>query len=140
LAEAQAATRTQFSQTGAQVDVFDHEAPVSSTQVFRRRANSVSSVIAIDTAVNESSESISESPVPDFSEFGAFLTNEQLAHELVMDPNFTLKAPVKTGIEFQIQEIAMKAFADAMRDEIAQGLYAKTVFGMLGEIKNVISY
>jgi hypothetical protein len=50
------------------------------------------------------------------SEFGSGLTNELLAHELIMDPDFELK-PNKDSLEARIAAMAKKAFFDKVREE-----------------------
>ncbi|TPX36381.1 hypothetical protein SmJEL517_g01451 [Synchytrium microbalum] len=47
--------------------------------------------------------------------FGGELTNEGLAHELVMDPEFELRPAKRSPLEEQVRSIAKKAFFDAVR-------------------------
>jgi hypothetical protein len=71
--------------------------------------------------------------------FGAGLTNEQLAHELVLDPEFELK-PNKNdqSFESQVRAIAKKAFFDKMRQDVAENKY-DSLAAVLTDIKQVRS-
>lgn len=53
--------------------------------------------------------------------FGAPMSNEQLAHELVINPDFELKRSEGNSLEFKIAEIAKKAFFDKMATDLAGG-------------------
>lgn len=75
----------------------------------------------------------------DINVYGSSLSNEQLAHELVMDPKFELKRSKKTDLELQVAEIAKKAFADQIRKEISEGIYQGTVLNLIMEIKEVLN-
>jgi len=70
------------------------------------------------------------------SEFGAFLSNEQLARELVRNPEFELKPAKKSALEQRVTKMAKKAFFDAARQEFSQGVYVNYVPGLLEDIKN----
>lgn len=145
LAEAQNGTRAQVMVSDAPVDI--HTEFIASPQVYRPQAQSIiiEPTMTIEKGQNDvfpetnqiMTESIPESPVPDMAEFGAYLSNEQLAHELVMDPNFALKAPKKTEMEERVQMIAKKAFGDAIREELSKGVYTNHVMGLLMDIKKV---
>jgi hypothetical protein len=75
--------------------------------------------------------------VADINAYGSALSNEQLAHELVMDPKFELKRDQKTELQLQVTEIAKKAFANQIRKEISENIYEVTVLNMIMEIKQV---
>ncbi|KAI8926748.1 T-complex protein 11-domain-containing protein, partial [Entophlyctis helioformis] len=68
-------------------------------------------------------------------EFGQVFSNEQLAHELVMDPDFSLKRPKRSQFEEQVAAVARRAFFDGVRDEIAQSGYGSQALGILSDIK-----
>jgi hypothetical protein len=71
-------------------------------------------------------------------QFGGILSNEYLAHELVMDPEFKLQKPkVDPNVE-RISIIARKAFTDKLRTEIEQKNYMHSVLGIVLEMKQVI--
>ena len=71
-------------------------------------------------------------------QFGSFLSNEQLAHELVRDPDFELKPNQnKSAMEIRITEIAKKAFFDKVRTEFQNGNYLEYSPGLLKDIKSV---
>ena len=68
---------------------------------------------------------------------GSGMTNEQLAHELVMNPEFELKPVERSPMEERIRAIAKKAMFDGMREEFAKGNFASYVPGMMTEMKEV---
>jgi hypothetical protein len=66
-----------------------------------------------------------EKPVHDLhrslSSFGAPMSNEQLAHELVMDPEFELKRATNDTLEGRVSKMAKKAFFDKIREDMSNG-------------------
>src|SRR5262249_30884862 len=64
-----------------------------------------------------------------FATFGVNnqMTNEQMAHELIMDPDFKLKGHEESGLAGQIRKIATKAYFDAIRDDFERGQSAKWI-------------
>jgi hypothetical protein len=68
--------------------------------------------------------------------FGAALSNEALAHELVRNPEFQLTPRKKSKMEKQISDIAMKAFFDTAREQFSQGIYLNFVPSLLSDIKS----
>src|SRR5207253_842042 len=46
---------------------------------------------------------------------GDDLTNEQLAHEIIIDPEFELQPPKRTELEERVKSMATKAFFDSAR-------------------------
>ncbi|CAO3585748.1 unnamed protein product [Absidia cylindrospora] len=71
------------------------------------------------------------------SSFGG-MSNEQLAHELIMDPGFQLqKSKPSTELEQRIDTIARKAFFDQINDDIQQGTQlTKSLLPLLDDIKS----
>ncbi|KAJ3047818.1 hypothetical protein HK097_011147 [Rhizophlyctis rosea] len=65
--------------------------------------------------------------------FGSQLSNEMLAHELLLDPDFTLK-PNRTPLEEQVREMARRAFFDVVRREFGEGKW-EYVVGLVGDIR-----
>lgn len=53
--------------------------------------------------------------------FSDQLTNEQLAHEVVMDPDFQLKPARRSPLEEQVRTLTKRAFFDGVRREFAAG-------------------
>ncbi|KAI9207114.1 T-complex protein 11-domain-containing protein [Polychytrium aggregatum] len=70
--------------------------------------------------------------VPGFSNE---LTNEQLAHELILDPNFSLKPPPRSALEEQVRTIAKKAFFDGARREFQRGQFSEYLPAFIADIK-----
>lgn len=84
--------------------------------------------------VSEASASSSSSA----SKFGAYLSNERLAHELVRDPEFELKPnQYASKLEEQVTIMAKKAFFDAARDQFNKGIFINFVPSLLEDIKKV---
>lgn len=71
------------------------------------------------------------------SEFGQQLTNEQLAHELIMDPDFQLKPKKRSPLEEQVRAMAMAAFWDDVRNEFAAGRF-EYAGKLVGDAKQVL--
>ncbi|KAJ3158438.1 hypothetical protein HDU86_002907 [Geranomyces michiganensis] len=67
--------------------------------------------------------------------FGGQLTNHQLAHELVMDPEFKLTPVKHSEFEEQVRNIAKKAFFDSVRQEFEQGIFVHHVPNFLAQIR-----
>ncbi|ORX93301.1 Tcp11-domain-containing protein [Basidiobolus meristosporus CBS 931.73] len=64
------------------------------------------------------------------------LTNEQLAHELLLDPEFELTIAKGTELEERVREMATKAFFDTAREEFSQGRYTVWLPQLLVDVKN----
>jgi hypothetical protein len=125
LTTAQSITRNEIMER-SDIEIFDE---TYSPLMYRARATTnVNSVLTPDleseaVPVQDSPvpvQNASEVPTPVIAEFGAFLTNEQLAHELVIDPNYTLKPAEKSPLEIHITNIAKKAYIDLITDEISK--------------------
>ena len=71
------------------------------------------------------------------NEFGSILSNEMIAHELLLDPSFSLKPVVKSELEERVSLMAKKAFIESVSKEIREKEYSKTVFSLLMEIQSV---
>jgi len=52
---------------------------------------------------------------------GHQITNEQLAHELIMDPDFQLKPKTLSPLEERVKAVAQKVFWDNVRREFSEG-------------------
>ncbi|RUS18704.1 T-complex protein 11-domain-containing protein [Endogone sp. FLAS-F59071] len=63
------------------------------------------------------------------------LTNEQLAHEVVMDPDFKIERR-QNELEDRIRNIATKAFFDSMREDFENEEYGRWAPGLLTDIKD----
>ncbi|KAJ3271389.1 hypothetical protein HDV01_006676 [Terramyces sp. JEL0728] len=87
-----------------------------------------------DTLISEPEEEIQK----DLGSFGDLLSNEQLAHELILDPEFSLKPKEKTPFEARVEEIAKKAYADAIQEELNQKVYRKNVLNVVMEIRQAL--
>ncbi|KAI3656195.1 hypothetical protein MP638_003473 [Amoeboaphelidium occidentale] len=74
--------------------------------------------------------------LPDvLAEYGSFLSNERLAHELIVNPDFELSNPVPNPLEEQIRSTMKKAFFDSIRESIKLNKF-DWVEGMVLDIKN----
>lgn len=73
-----------------------------------------------------------------FGGLGATMgSNEQLAHELVMNPDFQLQPSKRSPLEESIRTAARKAFFDSIREDFAKGDYSRFALGLIDEAKNV---
>ncbi|KAG2182713.1 hypothetical protein INT44_005693 [Umbelopsis vinacea] len=116
----------------------------------RERADSVLSVPSSPTpraekvhqaTTSESSTSRTSSHSDDLARIlGSFspavgITNEQLAHEVVMNPDFKLEKNGKSELVDQVRDIATKAFFDSMREDFANKNYQRWIPGLVGDMK-----
>ncbi|CAG8457132.1 13622_t:CDS:2 [Cetraspora pellucida] len=69
------------------------------------------------------------------SQVNSGLTNEQLAHEIIIDPDFELKPPKLSELEERVRNMATKAFFDSVRADFEQGRYERWVPELLSDIK-----
>lgn len=66
------------------------------------------------------------------------LTNEQLAHELIMDPEFKLKSyEPSNDLEKRVRMMAEKAFFDKIAEDIEQGTAQTSLPALIKDVKNV---
>ncbi|KAM3582526.1 hypothetical protein VKS41_005171 [Umbelopsis sp. WA50703] len=63
------------------------------------------------------------------------ITNEQLAHEVVMNPDFKLEKNGKSEIVDQVRQIATRAFFDSMREDFENKNYQRWIPGLVGDMK-----
>ncbi|CAG8567505.1 12242_t:CDS:2, partial [Funneliformis mosseae] len=63
------------------------------------------------------------------------LTNEQLAHEIIIDPEFELQPPKRTELEDRVRSMATKAFFDSARTDFEKGKYDIWIPNLLGDVK-----
>ncbi|CAG8657283.1 16399_t:CDS:2 [Cetraspora pellucida] len=69
------------------------------------------------------------------SQVNSGLTNEQLAHEIIIDPDFELKPPKISELEERVRNMATKAFFDSVRADFEQGRYERWVPELLSDVK-----
>ena len=68
------------------------------------------------------------------------LTNDQLAHELIMDPEFKLKRHQPTDdLEKRVKMMAEKAFFDKVAEDIEQGHPELSLTSLIMDVKTVSS-
>ncbi|KAJ3355756.1 hypothetical protein HDU91_005648 [Kappamyces sp. JEL0680] len=85
-------------------------------------------------------EQSEDAPSPEeMARFGDILSNEHLAHEMALDPEFSLKPSKKSPLEEQVTAMAKKAFADSVRKDVSSGNYSKTVMGVVQNLCDVSS-
>lgn len=65
------------------------------------------------------------------------ITNEQLAHEVVMNPDFKLEKTGKSEIVDQVRQVATRAFFDSMREDFENQNYQRWIPGLVGDMKEV---
>jgi hypothetical protein len=70
-------------------------------------------------------------------EFGTLLSNEYLAHELIMDPDFKMEKPKMDEMTTRVHEIARKAYKDSLASQLERKEYHKLVQGLIQEYKQV---
>jgi hypothetical protein len=68
---------------------------------------------------------------------GDGLTNEQLAHEIIIDPEFELQPPKRNKLEDRVRSMATKAFFDSARAEFEKGKYDVWIPNLLSDVKQV---
>ena len=69
------------------------------------------------------------------------ITNQQLAHEIILDPDFKLQRPSTDGdaktLEQQVRKIATQAFFDAVEEDIKNGCSEKSLPPLMDDIQQV---
>ena len=109
-------------------------------QERRRRHDSV-----MNSKYQSSSTSAPSSPAPQrpqkqvglddvMQEFGGMMTNERLAHEMIMNPDFELTVDPQS-LEAQIRTVAKKAFFDRLRADMETSDFS-WVNGVISDIKS----
>ncbi|KAJ3109074.1 hypothetical protein HDU97_009192 [Phlyctochytrium planicorne] len=69
------------------------------------------------------------------STFGSNLSNEQLAHELTLDPEFSLKKPQLSPLEESVRAHVRKAFFDSVQEAFDKFDYATHVPDFIADIR-----
>jgi hypothetical protein len=90
---------------------------------------------------NDGGERMDVDKAPDaeiMQQFGGLLSNERLAHELVMDPEFSLSKPRVDESTEMVKGIARKALIDTLRSELNKKQYGKSIAGIVFELKEVL--
>ncbi|ORY07085.1 T-complex 11 [Basidiobolus meristosporus CBS 931.73] len=64
------------------------------------------------------------------------LTNEQLAHEILLNPDFELTMSKGTNLEERVREVAIQDFFETIREEFNQGKYEFWFPQLVADIKN----
>lgn len=104
-------------------------------EMYRARVHRDSLVQAVE---DEITSPISPTTRDLTESFGHLLSNQQLAHELVMDPEFKLAPNAKEPLEERVTMMAKKALQDSISAEVQEGVYGIGVMGLLGDIREVL--
>ena len=75
--------------------------------------------------------------IQNFGDYGAGLSNEKLAHEIIIDPDFELKPQKRTELEERVRAMTTKALLDSAREDFEQGRYDKWIPSLMKDIKQV---
>nr|CAG8439011.1 15887_t:CDS:2 [Entrophospora candida] len=65
----------------------------------------------------------------------AGLANEQLIHEIIIDPGFELKPLKLTGLEESVNQMAKKAYFDSIKEDFEKGKFIQWIPNLLNDIK-----
>ena len=68
--------------------------------------------------------------------FKSIWSNQKLAHELILDPEFRMKRNDSTSLEGQVAEISKKVFFENIKFEFDAGNYKQSI-GLIGDIREV---
>ena len=98
---------------GTEVWVSPNSQPTScATSYYQLRTSQVNRT---DSVLNNNepsnSDNVQKPTKNDMEMFGQLLSNEQLAHEIAMDPTFKLQPNVKGEMEARVEKIAKQAFS-----------------------------
>jgi hypothetical protein len=122
----------QITMTNTSCDVYTPAAPTRRDSVTRRSRtsspNSDSSAKPIASAQQESIPALN-----------SIWSNQKLAHELIMDPDFKMKRTDASTLEGQVAAMARKAFFDSVREQLSQEKYEEVVPNLIKDIKDVSS-
>jgi hypothetical protein len=75
--------------------------------------------------------------IQSFGEYGAGFSNEKLAHEIIIDPDFELKPLKRSELEERVRAMATKALLETAREDFERGQYDKWIPGLVKDIKQV---
>ena len=136
---------TAFSTSPRQFPLPKNQKQVDSVVKTKTRSssgNKQGTLEPLETSVKELLPKVETSPITSVDKingnFGEYLSNERLAHELVRDPDFKLhKNQDPNSLEERVRTMAKKAFFDKVREEFNQGIYINYAPNLLLEIKNV---
>ncbi|CAG8605865.1 7974_t:CDS:2 [Paraglomus brasilianum] len=76
--------------------------------------------------------------IQSFGGYGAGLSNEKLAHEIIIDPDFELKPQKRTELEERVRAMTTKALLDSAREDFEQGRYDKWIPSLMKDIKQTL--
>lgn len=108
-------------------------APETSPNVYFP-VNSDKGSVDLNASLEKENE---ESVANEIKEYGSFLSNEQLAHELIMDPDFKLKTAPLSPLEQQVQSMGKRALHDVLHQEVANNIYSNHILGNILNLKMV---
>ncbi|KAI9300969.1 T-complex protein 11-domain-containing protein [Cunninghamella echinulata] len=127
----------------------NHSIPSSPTPRFEKLSMNQQQSLSSNTSTVISSEQLNRL-LTGYASSSTGMTNEQLAHELIMNPDFQLQSPKKSSssslssssaptsnmtIEERIDTIARQAFFDQVSQDIQQGHMEKSVLPLIEDIK-----
>lgn len=101
---------------------------------FPERRDSVTS----NRNTPEPTSETTKPPASQIAGWNQLMSNQKLAHELIMDPNFEMKRADENTLEGQITKIAKQAFFDSMNQEFEKGNFKNHVPGLLEDIRNAL--
>lgn len=106
-----------------------------SPQVYRSAIHAHRRRDSVSPMGSPKSQKRSSTPAMNLSQYGQAMSNEQLAHELIVNPDFSLKPTQKSALEEQVSEMAKKAFFDTVKQELEQGVYGNHVLNLISDMK-----
>ena len=137
LLEARQQFKIDLEEAGTIVSISE-DIPATSPATIYYKSNP-KNVKRIDSVMDDAEIAIEvERPTTkDMEMFGPLLGNEQIVHEIALDPNFKLQPAVKNEAQIHVEKIAKQALADSMDSEIQRQDYTKKCLVILSDIRAV---
>ncbi|KAI8880778.1 Tcp11-domain-containing protein [Backusella circina FSU 941] len=111
------------------------EVAASRSTERRKQSTPRSSDIQQQQSKKEEKESYTKQLRQALSDYApSSVLNEQIAHELIMDPSFKLTRP-SSKLEVQVRETMEKAYFDKIAEDVEQGIVKESLLPLLGDIR-----
>ena len=139
LLDARQQLKASFEEAGTELKIARNVVPTASATVYYVTSNR-DSVKRIDSVLDGTeivNEQVQKPTAQDMDMFGQLLSNEQLAHEIAMDPSFKLQPAAKSELQQRVEKQAKQAFADALDREIDVQVYDKKCLVIIKDISQV---
>lgn len=127
--------------TNTSVDVYQTMALPRRDSVTKSRTSSATTRSTGSSSTANGESSSKETPAADakiMETLQSMWTNQKIAHEMIMDPDFKMKRSDAKSLEGQVSAMARKAFFDSIREDFEKGILVNHVPSLLGDIREIL--